>query len=213
MCTWIVSISKPLLLNFADFASFYQDNTELFREYWKFYSWVSTEWKNSTKSKGKGRFMNNFSIFILSKWYLYFEHEFDFKIIGKIYETCSLWSLHLKLVGTAQKIKFSIRDFSRKCDQIRSFWRICSHLLRKSWWKTSCFFFFAVCQCFPSENYKAEMPWKIVALTIQASCKMLFENVGKIRLLSLLLHELLHLLLSRILALSSILLITQKSFC
>ena len=33
---------------------------------------------------------------------------------------------------TAQKIKFSIKDFFRKCDQIRSFQRIWSHLLKKS---------------------------------------------------------------------------------
>ena len=33
---------------------------------------------------------------------------------------------------TAQKIKFSIKDFFSKCDQIRSFLRIWSHLLKKS---------------------------------------------------------------------------------
>ena len=33
---------------------------------------------------------------------------------------------------TAQKMKFSIKDFSRKCDQIRSFLGIWSHLLEKS---------------------------------------------------------------------------------
>ena len=33
---------------------------------------------------------------------------------------------------TAQKMKFSIKDFFSKCDQIRSFLRIWSHLLRKS---------------------------------------------------------------------------------
>ena len=33
---------------------------------------------------------------------------------------------------TAQKIKLSIKDFFSKCDQIRSFLRIWSHLLRKS---------------------------------------------------------------------------------
>ena len=33
---------------------------------------------------------------------------------------------------TAQKMKFSIRDFLSKCDQIRSFLRIWSHLLKKS---------------------------------------------------------------------------------
>ena len=33
---------------------------------------------------------------------------------------------------TAQKIKFSIKDFFSKCDQIRSFLWIWSHLLKKS---------------------------------------------------------------------------------
>ena len=33
---------------------------------------------------------------------------------------------------TAQKMKFSIQDFFSKCDQIRSFLRIWSHLLKKS---------------------------------------------------------------------------------
>ena len=43
-------------------------------------------------------------------------------------------------VITAQKMKFSIKDFSRKCDQIRRKLRIWSHLLEKSlmenFWKT-----------------------------------------------------------------------------
>ena len=33
---------------------------------------------------------------------------------------------------TSQKMKFSIKDFFSKCDQIRSFLRIWSHLLNKS---------------------------------------------------------------------------------
>ena len=33
---------------------------------------------------------------------------------------------------TAQKMKFSIKDFFSKCDQIRSFLCIWSHLLKKS---------------------------------------------------------------------------------
>ena len=33
---------------------------------------------------------------------------------------------------TAQRVKFSIKDFFSKCDQIRSFLRIWSHLLKKS---------------------------------------------------------------------------------
>ena len=34
--------------------------------------------------------------------------------------------------NTAQKMKISIMDFFSKCDQIRSFLRIWSHLLKKS---------------------------------------------------------------------------------
>ena len=34
-------------------------------------------------------------------------------------------------VNNAQKMKFSIKDFFSKCDQIRSFLRIWSHLLKK----------------------------------------------------------------------------------
>ena len=33
---------------------------------------------------------------------------------------------------TVQKIKFSIKDFFSKCNQIRSFLRVWSHLLKKS---------------------------------------------------------------------------------
>ena len=33
---------------------------------------------------------------------------------------------------TAQKMKFSIKDFFSKCEQIRRKLRICSHLLKKS---------------------------------------------------------------------------------
>ena len=36
------------------------------------------------------------------------------------------------LVGTAQKMKFSIKDFFGKCDQIHKKLRIWSHLLKKS---------------------------------------------------------------------------------
>ena len=36
------------------------------------------------------------------------------------------------ITSTAQKTKFPIKDFFSKCDQIRSFLRIWSHLLKKS---------------------------------------------------------------------------------
>ena len=37
-----------------------------------------------------------------------------------------------ELLNTAQKIKFFIKDFFRKCDQIRKKLHIWSHLLKKS---------------------------------------------------------------------------------
>ena len=37
----------------------------------------------------------------------------------------------MKIHNTAQKMKFSIKDFFRKCDQIRRKLRIWSHLLNK----------------------------------------------------------------------------------
>ena len=40
---------------------------------------------------------------------------------------------------TTQKMKFFIKDFFSKCDQIRSFLRIWSHLLKKSLMETSIF--------------------------------------------------------------------------
>ena len=43
---------------------------------------------------------------------------------------CCCKALHLKYV--AQKMKFFIKDFFSKCDKIRSFLRIWSHLLKKS---------------------------------------------------------------------------------
>ena len=46
------------------------------------------------------------------------------------------------MINTSQKMKFSIKDFFSKCDQIRSFLRIWSHLLKKSLMGT--FFFCAV---------------------------------------------------------------------
>ena len=43
------------------------------------------------------------------------------------------------LIGhCTQKMKFSIKVFSSKCDEIRSFLRIWSHLLEKSLMGTNC---------------------------------------------------------------------------
>ena len=40
---------------------------------------------------------------------------------------------------TEQKMKFSIKDYFRKCDQTRIFLRIWSHLLKKSYMKNFIF--------------------------------------------------------------------------
>ena len=45
---------------------------------------------------------------------------------------CTNLTLHITLIYTAQKPKFSFKDFFSKCDQIRRKLRIWSHLLRKS---------------------------------------------------------------------------------
>ena len=52
------------------------------------------------------------------------------RVLLKIDLTSDLTSL-LCSINTAQKMKFSIKDFFSKCDQIRSFLRMWSHLLKK----------------------------------------------------------------------------------
>ena len=52
-------------------------------------------------------------------------------LTGCSYVVISQYNLPQAL-GTAENIKFSIQDFFSKCDQIRSFLRIWSHLLKKS---------------------------------------------------------------------------------
>ena len=49
-------------------------------------------------------------------------------------------------VCTAQKIKFSIKDFFNKCEPMRSFMWIWSHLMKKSW--TENWIFYAVLAAF-----------------------------------------------------------------
>ena len=57
--------------------------------------------------------------------------QFVFKISRYIINPIPLiWLVFC--ISTGQKMKFSIKDFSSKCDQIRSFLRIWSHLLKKS---------------------------------------------------------------------------------
>ena len=52
------------------------------------------------------------------------------RVLLKIDLTSDLTS-SLCSINTAQKMKFSIKDFFSKCDQIRSFLQMWSHLLKK----------------------------------------------------------------------------------
>ena len=54
--------------------------------------------------------------------------------------------LQKRSISAAQKMKFSIKDYFSKCDQIRSFLRIWSHLLQKSLMEN--FIFCAACLLF-----------------------------------------------------------------
>ena len=54
--------------------------------------------------------------------------------------------------STAQKIKLSVSNFFRKCDEIRSFLRIWSHLLKKSLMKN--FIFCTVQFLLPNLDFK-----------------------------------------------------------
>ena len=47
------------------------------------------------------------------------------------YQILQIWNIIFKDI-TARKIKFSIKDFFRKCDQIRSFLRIWTSFFEKS---------------------------------------------------------------------------------
>ena len=66
------------------------------------------------------------------------------------YEYINVWICELKgpwvaqlyysnFSFTAEKMKFSIKAFFSKCDQIHSFQQIWSHLLKKSWMKNFIF--------------------------------------------------------------------------
>ena len=59
---------------------------------------------------------------------------------------------------TAQKKKLSIKDFFSKCDQIRSFLRIWSHLLKKSLMKNFIFCAVIFCCIFIGSHMKPSKP-------------------------------------------------------
>ena len=70
------------------------------------------------------------------------------------------------IFNTAQKMKFSIKDFFSKCDQIRRFLRIWSHLLEKSLIES--FIFYVVkCQHNASIHNVFKLKSKIFAMIVK----------------------------------------------
>ena len=72
--------------------------------------------------------------------------EFICKNINRASKSSLLLACSKSVNVTAQKMKFSIKDFFSKCDQIRSLLRIWPHLLKKSLMEN--FIFCAVCDIF-----------------------------------------------------------------
>ena len=67
--------------------------------------------------------------FLLKKFLLWSAFLVN-NVLGK--ENATQWNISYWRKITAQKMKFSIKDFFSICDQIHSFLRIWSHLLKKS---------------------------------------------------------------------------------
>ena len=72
-------------------------------------------------------------------------------------------SLHF----TAQKLKFSIKDSFSKCDQIRSFPRIWSHLLKKSLMENFIFYAAFIENIFCKILFKQMFGWKELILQVK----------------------------------------------
>ena len=74
---------------------------------------------------------------------------------------------------TTQKMKFSIKDFFSKCDPIRSFLRMWSHLLKKSLMEN-----FIFCVMRPKKILLPEMRVKKKNFTRAAEKKTLFDKLN-----------------------------------
>ena len=83
-------------------------------------------------------------------------------------------------LNTAQKMKFYIKDFFSKCDQIRSFLRICSHLLKKSLMEN---FIFCAVKVITTASQKIALRLKsnIKALDWNVECVQSFQPFFQIR--------------------------------
>ena len=69
--------------------------------------------------------------------------------------------LSMNIKFTAQKMNFSTKDFFSKCDQIRRFLRIWSHLLKKSLVEKFIFWAMVLVQRSPDTPERLERPLDI----------------------------------------------------
>ena len=99
------------------------------------------------------------------------------------FDLVRLLNLRVKAaVVTAQKMKFSIKDFFNKCDQVRSFLRIWSHLLKKTLMEN---FIYCALSSLLSKNDKSSHRMcsakKLFLKTSQISqgntCTKIFKNI------------------------------------
>ena len=78
---------------------------------------------------------------------------------------------------TAEKMKFSIKDFFSKCDQIRSFLRVWSHLLKKSLIEN--FIFHAVCMSLnPALRIHKDINWRRVRYSSILKRRLMFIQLA-----------------------------------
>ena len=65
-------------------------------------------------------------------------------------------------MNTAEKMSFSFKDFLSKCDQIRCFPRIQSHLLKKSLMENVIFVQWNSTKCYRLQNVSHERCYKVL---------------------------------------------------
>ena len=113
-----------------------------------------------------GNFVNSFNDFIFEEYDNFNNNKFGLRAMDP--ENVSFNGKYSKIlrktvVYTAQKKKFSTKDFFNKCDQIRSFLRIWSHLLKKYLMEN--FAFYAVLSTLNSIRIKNVDKFKILMST------------------------------------------------
>ena len=108
--------------------------------------WINSEIKNSNKLK------KNADPYSRGKDTKLHDQVNDANNLTRsnIYNTGNSVIKHITL-SLHKKMKFSIKDFFSKCDQIRSFLRIWSHVLKKCLMEN--FIFYAVCSVYRKKQY------------------------------------------------------------